>query len=172
MNRQYHPHQQGATLAISLILLFLATIVGVSTIRSTLLEEKMSDNAQDKSRAFEAAESALIAGENYILGLTEEPIPSASCSVYPCVQNLYDSLFLEEKDNTWWAANSASYSTSLSEVNSAPRYTVEFVRFVADTPVIGKGTPSGSFYYRVTAKGTGASDNARAVLQTTVGRRY
>lgn len=51
--------QQGLALAISLVLLVAMTIVGIATLRSTRLNEKISSNAQQKAISFEAAESSI-----------------------------------------------------------------------------------------------------------------
>jgi len=53
------PKQQGAALAVSLILLVAMTILGVATLNGTRLTEKVSSNAQQKAITFETAESAL-----------------------------------------------------------------------------------------------------------------
>jgi len=51
--------QAGVALAISLVLLVAMTILGVATLSSTRLNERMTSNAQQKSLAFEVAESAI-----------------------------------------------------------------------------------------------------------------
>lgn len=51
--------QQGAVLAVALILLLVITVIGVSTFQATGLEEKMAANAQFKSIAFQGSESAI-----------------------------------------------------------------------------------------------------------------
>jgi len=51
--------QQGAVLAISLILMVAMTILGVATLNGTRLAEKVSSNAQQKTIVFESAESAI-----------------------------------------------------------------------------------------------------------------
>jgi len=51
--------QQGAALAVSLILLVAMTIVGVATMSGTRLNERVAGNVQQKSIAFEAAESSI-----------------------------------------------------------------------------------------------------------------
>lgn len=56
--------QQGAVLAVALILLLVITVVGVSTFKATGLEEKMAANAQFKSIAFQGSESAIAATWN------------------------------------------------------------------------------------------------------------
>ena len=51
--------QQGVALAISLLLLVAMTIIGVSTLTGTRLNEQITSNAQQKAITFEAAESAI-----------------------------------------------------------------------------------------------------------------
>ncbi len=51
--------QRGAALIISLILLIAMTLIGISTLSGTRLNEKISSNHQQKAIAFDAAESAL-----------------------------------------------------------------------------------------------------------------
>ena len=55
--------QRGVALVVSLILLLVATIVGLAASRGTLLQERMSANSYDRSLAFQRAESALRAAE-------------------------------------------------------------------------------------------------------------
>ncbi|MBX2881159.1 MAG: hypothetical protein KTR32_14540 [Granulosicoccus sp.] len=54
-----YQRQQGAALAISLILLIAMTIVGIATMSGSRLNERISSNAQQKSMSFEAAESSI-----------------------------------------------------------------------------------------------------------------
>lgn len=61
------PHQMkrqaGVVLVISLIMLLLLTLIGITASNVTGLEEKMAGNTRDENLAFQAAESALRAGE-------------------------------------------------------------------------------------------------------------
>jgi type IV pilus assembly protein PilX len=54
--------QSGATLVVALILLMVLTILGVSSMNSTGLEEKMSANSQERFRSQEAADAGLSQG--------------------------------------------------------------------------------------------------------------
>jgi len=51
--------QRGVALAVSLLLLVAMTIIGVSTLTGTRLNEQVTSNAQQKAITFEAAESAI-----------------------------------------------------------------------------------------------------------------
>ena len=60
------PHQRGAVLIISLIFLLLMTLVGVTAMQGTTMQERMSGNMQDRNVAFQASEAALRLGENWL----------------------------------------------------------------------------------------------------------
>lgn len=67
-NRVVNTHQRsqrGVALVVSLILLAVMTIVGIATLSGTRLNEQIASNTQQKSIAFEAAESAIQSVFNY-----------------------------------------------------------------------------------------------------------
>lgn len=51
--------QRGAVLIVSMILLLIMTLIGVTGMSTTTLEEKMAANTQEVNRAFQAGETAL-----------------------------------------------------------------------------------------------------------------
>ena len=51
--------QRGTALIMSLVILMILTILGITAMGTASLEEKMSGNTQEGTRAFEAAESGL-----------------------------------------------------------------------------------------------------------------
>lgn len=55
--------QRGAVLLIALIMLLLLTVIGISSMRSTSLQERMAGNLRDESHALQAAEAAMRQGE-------------------------------------------------------------------------------------------------------------
>jgi len=58
------PHaQQGAVLVVALIMLLLLTVLGISSMRSTSMQERMAGNLRDESHALQAAEAAMRQGE-------------------------------------------------------------------------------------------------------------
>jgi type IV pilus assembly protein PilX len=60
--------QSGSALVICMVFLLLLTILGVSSMQSSTMQEKMVGNAVEENRAFQMAEGALREGENYIEG--------------------------------------------------------------------------------------------------------
>jgi len=65
--RNHLEKQSGVALIVGLIILLLLTIIMVSAVKVTVLEEKMSGNSQNQNVAFQAAESALREAEATIL---------------------------------------------------------------------------------------------------------
>jgi hypothetical protein len=51
--------QSGAVLVVALILLLVLTILGVSSMTNTSLEERMAANSQERARAMQAADSGV-----------------------------------------------------------------------------------------------------------------
>lgn len=55
-----HPSRQaGTVLIVAMILLVMLTLLGVTAMNTTSLEEKMASNNQEQVRAFQAAETGL-----------------------------------------------------------------------------------------------------------------
>ena len=59
MNAHAARRQQGAVLIVAMILLVVLTLLGVTAMNTTSLEEKMASNTQEQVRAFQAAETGL-----------------------------------------------------------------------------------------------------------------
>lgn len=51
--------QRGSALIVSLLILLVLTIIGVTALNSTVMEEKMTSNFQTGNTAYQAAESAV-----------------------------------------------------------------------------------------------------------------
>ncbi|ADE14083.1 Tfp pilus assembly protein PilX-like protein [Nitrosococcus halophilus Nc 4] len=173
-----HPSQQGATLIISLLILLVLSLIGVTAVQTTALEEKMAGNMRDQNLAFQAAEAALRAGEDWLGQQITEPTPQSSCSTPPCdlvwqINVLNGGDFL---DINWWKTSGDTRiygNATLTEVKTAPRHLIEYHSFLKDTLVIGRQNDEvGRHTYRITARGTGGSDDAQAILQTTYTRRF
>jgi type IV pilus assembly protein PilX len=165
-----HPQgkQQGAVLVTSLMLLLVMTIIGVTGMQVTTLEEKMAGNMRDRNLAFQAAEAALRAGENV---LTQATLPTfsnngangmyTSSSNAAIITNITDTA-------TWAAANTVVYNGgNLANIATAPEYIIQQLPSVDGGGASLDGTSfSTSEFFRVTARGTGGSNTAVAVVQS------
>ena len=62
--------QEGFVLIVGLVILGLLTMLALSSMRDTTMQEKMAGASRDSGLAFQAAESALRDAENCITGTT------------------------------------------------------------------------------------------------------
>jgi len=172
--------QTGIVLVISLIMLLLLTIIGVTAMRVTGLEEKMTGNYRNGALAFQASESALRDAEAWISSRVVEPEWNNTGSNNIWTLNIMDpddsnsSGWWSERDDAWWQANATVFSGSALSVVRDPRYIIEHKQHIPDTLVIGSGGAAGegNTYYQVTAKGTGGTTQSQVLLQSITVRRY
>ncbi len=174
---QVHPiaGQEGAVLVVSLIFLLILTLLGLSGMGTTTLEEKMAGNLRDLNLAFQATESALRDAEGWVMSRTDKPTPDASAT-----QGVYPPgtlMGMANQTTAWWDAHGIEYGEStgaalLDDVNTQPHYIIEHDAFVSDTFDVGITDPTGRNFYRITARGTGGTDTALTVLETTYVRRF
>lgn len=170
----------GVALFISLVLLLVLTILGVSVVQTTSLEIRMARNEQDTLLAFEAAESALRDGEAAL---------EATTSIFAYndagAGGLWDMPDLTdanrwEIDGIWSDGRTIVAATAVDSVASqqAPRYMLEHLATVQrdenayqqDNEYNATGSSDSVDVFRVTALGFGGTANSRVMLQTTYGR--
>ena len=154
--------QQGVVLIVGLIMLLLLTLIGTTGMQMTSLEEKMAGNMRDRNLAFQAAESALAAGEFYLRNVST--IPSPFCSKnngrYDRVTAQCTSIADPVWENINWSNQSVAYTGVLSHLSANPRYIIE------DMGCIPAPSPCpGPHNYRITAQATGGSVDAVVILQ-------
>jgi len=170
--------QSGSVLILALLILVVLTILGVSSMSTTSLEEKMAGNFRDRQIAFNAAETALAEAEAYI----NDSINSAS--VFTNSNGLYDSYDGPTQhdafEDAWWtASNSIGQSEAIDEVKTQPRYTIEYRGDIGEAEgtsvnIGGYGETSGGgeiTSFRITVRATGLTDNSVVFLQSYYGKR-
>lgn len=92
----HQPKQQGVALVITLIVLVIVTLLSLSSIRTTTLQERMSANVLDRELTFQTAESVLRLAE---LAVADNPNFAAhggvdcSSAAAVCVADPFDPNF-------------------------------------------------------------------------------
>ena len=66
-----HSHQDGIVLVTCLVILLILTMLALSSVQSTSLQELITRNQRDSNLAFNAAEAAIVVAEGQINALTE-----------------------------------------------------------------------------------------------------
>lgn len=195
MSRRMPPHcllqrrrQGGVALFVALIMLLIVTVLGLASMRTTTLQERMSANMVDRSLAFQRAEAALRAAEAAItdtwriadLGGTDcSPGSAVICPLVP--SNTFSGT-----DSTWISVPAAhEVNATLSE--GTAQYHIDFlgtgpaessygVQDNADYANYGNVyAPDNVAYYRVTTRNAAPADSAgraAVVLQSTYRRAF
>ena len=167
---------RGVALFISLVLLLVLTIIGVSAVQTTTLETRMARNEHDRLLAFQAAESALRDAEAFLdTVITTDIFSDGGAGGLWTVANLGQPDRWEQ--NVWNAGTSVVAPTAVDGVNEPPRYIIEHVASVIreenayqiEDPYAANAADRIEMF-RITARGIGGSANAQVLLQTTFGR--
>ena len=170
----------GVALFISLVLLLVLTILGVSVVQTTSLEIRMARNEHDTLLAFEAAESALRDAEVAIEATTSTfAYNDGGAGGLWDIPDLTDGNRWEDTA-VWSDGRTIVAPTAVSAVatQAQPRYMIEHVASVQrdenayqqDNEYNTAGSADSVEVFRVTALGFGGSQNSRVMLQTTYGR--
>ena len=202
MNKVSHPlsatdeaRENGAALFVSLVFLLILTVIGLAGMQSTALQEKMASHMRERNLAFQAAESALRAGEAYLAA----NVPTIVCDV--ANDGIYDNSSPNSatdcpaskgwpssaqsthpygpESEEFWKNNTDVKTLGLGEnshqydkLADKPKYIIEAVPAGA----VGAGVsleagipiPSGPKLYKITAHGVGTDSNAAVVTQSVV----
>ncbi len=160
--------QTGATLIVGLIMVLIMTVLGLSAIRGSGLQEQMAGNMRDRQLAFQASEAALRVAETQ-LEVPNPPIGNAAGFQESLDQS--STAFWQDFDNNW-SALAAAYPEDIDHVRERPSYLVEEVRFYS-SGVDGNPVDLASMLnrgmevrYRITSRSTGGSTDANVILQS------
>lgn len=193
-NFNYPDQQQGAALAVSLIILTLMTVIGITAVKSSVIENRIATNMYDKQMSFEAAEAALRDAEAWLTAQESSPdtamAKGATSTVtiwvkgYPTNTHAgveADKAMLKFSDDAIWdiygedygVANNLTESQKMPGLAADPQFIVEQFTFIpddlsAETLAAGRG----EFYYRITARARGGSSTSETLLQTIYRMRY
>jgi len=177
----------------TVMLMVVLTIVVISLMRTTILDERMVANSRDWNNAFQAAEAALRDAEREIklqvrvTGLSGFAAGCSSaglCLPNTCTSNadctpIWVALAASQNDSGWKTGSGSSKSvaygtysnaTALPGLGAQPRYIIEAltVASAGDSMKIKPGGQSTSTLYRITAVGFGVNTSSRVMLQSVV----
>ena len=174
--------QKGIVMVVALVMLVLITLLGLTSVRTLTIEEKMASNSYDRNIAFQSAETVLREAEN-IAGTQALPangpnggFPGTAmvcnapnngsctnglCSTPDptCTPRWEDATF------TGWQTATPAISATLA--GNAPQYIIEYL---GNTFECEPGSPSTSTdckRYRITARSNPGADRSVVMLQST-----
>lgn len=159
--------QQGAVLIVSLVILLILTLLGISSMQTTSMEERMAGNMRDRDLAFHAAEVALREGENALTGVVLPDFDGTGGW-----HKAYEELYWDTID--WTDASEViTATTQIDQVAAQPAYYLEELPVSVasgESLVVGFAPPPAAGNFRVTARGVGSSGTATVILQSTFRR--
>ena len=176
--------QEGFVLIVGLVILGLLTMLALSGMRDSTIQEKMAGASRDSGLAFQAAESALRDAENCITGATagcafdagNDAHFSQDDAAFPEHNNLFNA-------TTWNAFDPPGNPTELAGVPSKGKgdtadgvnYIIRQASTVADedggeelcSPLdySCRGDDSEEAIYEITARGAGEGGAGQSVLR-------
>ena len=180
--------QGGMSLFPALMFLLVLSVIGVSALNSTLMQEKMVSNTKDLNIAFQAAEATLRDAEADVAkNITGGTVFTAACVHGLCTPpsqwtppTSADISKAIDWTNTGLTRSYGAYSgaPALPDVAAQPQYVIEKLSVTASSQAgssvgTGCGAPcsstnaGGTTYYRLTALATGVRPETRVILQST-----
>ncbi|WP_416885186.1 pilus assembly PilX family protein [Marinospirillum sp.] len=140
MNRQNN--QKGAVLIFALIFMLIMSVVGLSSIQSTTVQERLSANTHDRNLAFQGAEAALRVAENAILANGNIGTQNVSLSA------------VEAVDWAGWS-NATSINIANSPLAAQPRFVIHDP--IKQRSNISSNEPTFRDLFPITASASGQS---------------
>jgi len=153
------------------------TLLGITGMQTTILEEKMAGNSRNQMAAFQAAETGLRGAEQYLEAIvTSSDFDDTNPGLLS--ESTAEPDYLNS--STWVAASSVEYNSGLPMIQSEPRYTIKLVEQLADSANAGLNiggygenlAGNETTIFKVSSRGTGGTDNARVTLQSYYGKRF
>ncbi len=186
--------QQGVVLMVALVFLIIITMLGLTAMRTNIIEERLAGNSRDWALAFQAAEAALRDAEKDIQSGTRfvgETGFVPACTNGLCTPQIDGTPIwqdLEAAANSGWMTGastgpSIAYGTytnptpaTVANVARQPRYLIEVVTEKGSslTQKGGYANQGNQYVYRVTARGFGASvdSSGNPIARVTVQSMY
>lgn len=167
-NLKLPQQQRGAVLIVGLIMLLVMTLLSVSSLSGSSLEERMASNYRDRQVAFQAAEVALRQGERLTASNTVKTAYSTACTNGLCLGDLWDGLVYPEywTDSTVWSTPAKHITYAVTGITTPAKIIIEYMGKKASDPSMG-GQVTDPTIFRITALGYGQSSNSQVMLQST-----
>lgn len=164
--------QSGAVLIVSLLILLILTVIGVNSMQSSTLEEKMASNSRDRNIGFQSAESAIREAETYIESLVTTGGFTNANGLYSAIENEPDPYAA----NTWTTSGTTRTATPPGGSAGAQYFITRSGTIVDESMGGGLELPPTArqdiTIFRITTRGRGATaEGAEVMLRSYYGRQ-
>lgn len=165
--------QEGVILAVAIIMLLILTIIGVSTLSTAPIEQKIATDYEQANYAFQAADSVDREAEQFLSTLSDTSAFTNSGGLYQTGQAP------DAFNSSTWAGSASRASTQTLTGVLTPRYFVELLG------TFSSGSASLNIYnygqdpntgpvtmFRIVVQATDASGTAVTMIQSFYGVRF
>lgn len=171
-------NEKGMVLLVTLVMIALMSVIAISAIRGSNLQEAMAGNYHDRSVAFQSAEAGLRLAEKFITVNGKTAVFNGTNGLYED-QNLPAATVGNVKKWTasQWQSNSKSLTSSDIDLKLPvyPQYVIERITSEAAVSPTSSSVEFGddeeigttSTYYRITSRGFGVTGTSEVILQST-----
>ncbi len=180
INNRQIDKQSGAVLIVSLLMLLVTTMLGITSMSTAVMEEKMASNSRQKQLAFQAAESGLRFAETWLTNNVTNIVTftnnfnsgSALVELYwdkqPNNATVVSPLGFDVYDETAWTiGTSIATGQVLVGTQPSPRYIIEYMGKDGIAPVNEDEQDSRRHAFRITSIGTGTNQITTHIGQST-----
>ena len=158
--------QRGVVLITSLIFILVITLMGFAGMETSIQQEKMAGNMRNKQMAFQGAEAALLAAQEYLESSVLDSFNGTN-GLYQKTTN--GSVRWEDMSAVDWQdpTKVVLYSSGFQELSEQPSYFIETYELGGDSDSLDLTKAVDDFqYYRITARARGQSPTALVILQS------
>jgi type IV pilus assembly protein PilX len=178
-------NESGSVLIVSLVILLVLTLLGLSGMTNTVMQERMAGNMQESMSAFQAAEAGLRDAEGDIsANITPSTVFKTNCAGGLCepASSGYD-VWVATTTVQWHPSDAAldlntraygsqTSAAAIPNVKRQPAYVIERLQVQdrSGSIVAGFASQPPSEWYRVTSKGFGRQGQAMSTVQAVIRR--
>ena len=175
---------RGSVLVISLLMLLVLTMLGVTALDNTVMEERMSVNNRQHNLAHQAAEAALKNAEQWLSNTAGNVMTESDISKFAGSSELYNNMVavrtldwdpMDPKnwlsDNSQGVSSLDSFPSDMSVIPGAPRYVIEYIGRVGNPPLNFTDPDLRKYAFRIIAIGWGTDSQTNVILSTTFEKR-
>jgi len=170
--------QRGIALVMSILFLLLLTLIGVTSMNTSVLQERMAGNIRDVDVALQAAETSLRYGESQLAVFEASPAvvcenpPPPGAGADP--NGIWPTGAVQLNMPSWWNANGIDLeqdgaTKQVAEAWEDPRHVVEFLQKVPESAVPlddQYGGKNETLHLRITARGIGSTGATETLLRS------
>lgn len=170
--------QKGVVLVITLVLLLIVTLLASSSVQLSTIYGRMARNITDTNVAFRAAEAALLEAEAIAEAETSLTAYQANAEGKYEIVGITELPRWDDPDVDLWSGTN-SVAVTYGDGASQPRYIIEFVKTLLseddrlNLDNVGGGSGADrTQVFRIIARGTGKTNSAEVLLQSTYGKKF